>query len=64
MAYDSEQMTEHEAQEAVLQNFPERIHGVEIYFVERTEGGVNADGIATQPKATTTAQRTKVTQQT
>lgn len=46
-----EGMSEHEAQERVLQLFPPRIAGVGIHYVERTHGGVDRDGVATQPRA-------------
>jgi hypothetical protein len=45
-----EHMTEYEAQERVLQGFPEQIDGVPIFHVERTHGGVDADGVMTQPR--------------
>jgi hypothetical protein len=54
LEYDDMLMTEHEAQEIALQQFPERLGSsvrVGVHYVERTHGGVDADGVPTQPKA-------------
>ena len=49
--WNDEWQTEHEAQERVLQGFPQAIDGVPIFHVERTHGGVDPDGVPNQPRA-------------
>lgn len=55
LAYDPDQLTEHEAQKVALEGFPEIIRDgsqvVTVAFAERTHGGVDKDGVPDQPRA-------------
>lgn len=51
--YNDLQLTEHQAQEILLQSFPERVRegvfSIGVEHVERIAGGVDEDGVAYQP---------------
>lgn len=52
LSYDDEKLDEHVAQDLALQEFPDQFGRgrVEVHFVERVAGGVDADGVANQPE--------------
>lgn len=54
ICYDDTRLTEREAQEVALQEFPETIgagHKVTIETVQQVRGLVDDDGVPVQPKA-------------
>lgn len=48
--YDDVQLDEGQVQDNVLQSFPERVGGQDVYHVQFVAGMVNPDGVPIQPR--------------